>query len=106
MLDELMYNLCRKGCYGDVKAAKLYLEVTGVIKRGGNTMNANQINNNNAVMVNGLAFTEEMVQNLSAENLLQLENLVRNASQSEPKDGLQNVKNTSIYTIDNQYVDG
>ncbi|HTA83445.1 MAG TPA: hypothetical protein VK783_10940 [Bacteroidia bacterium] len=110
MLEELMYNLCRSGCYGDVKAAKLYLEALGIIKRGGwgntNTMNTNLVTNTNAVMVNGLAFTNEMVQNLSAENLLQLENFVRAAAQSEPKDGLQNDKNILNITSENQDVDG
>ena len=55
---------------------------------------------------NELAFTNEMVQNLSAENLLQLENFVRAAAQSEPKDGLQNEQKTLGVTAENQSVDG
>ena len=110
MLEELMYNLCRSGCYGNVQAAKLYLEALGIIKRGGggaiNTMNTNLVSNTNAVMVNGLAFTNDMEQNLSAENLLQLESFVRAATQSEPKDGLQNEQKTLEINIENQDVDG
>ena len=110
MLEELMYNLCRSGCYGNVQAAKLYLEALGIIKRGPtnatNTMNTNLVTNTNAVMVNGLAFTNEMVQNLSAENLLQLESFVRAAAESETKDGLQNEQNILNITSENQDIDG
>ncbi len=110
MLEELMYNLCRSGCYGNVQAAKLYLEALGIIKRGGagaiNTMNTNLVSNTNAVMVNGLAFTSEMVQSLSAENLLQLESFIRAAAQNEPKDGLQNEQKILNITSENQDVDG
>jgi hypothetical protein len=55
---------------------------------------------------NGLTFTTEMVQNLSAENLMQLENFVRATAESEPKDGLQNDKNILSITSENQGVDG
>ncbi|HXP51556.1 MAG TPA: hypothetical protein VN922_16485 [Bacteroidia bacterium] len=80
MMEEVVEHLCRKACYGDVKAARLYLELMGVIKRSHNTINTNLINNTNAIMVNGLAFTEEMVQGLSPENLAQLEEFVKAAA--------------------------
>jgi hypothetical protein len=55
---------------------------------------------------NGLTFTTEMVQNLSAENLMQLENFVRAAAQNETKDGLQNEQKMLEITAENQSVDG
>ncbi|HTA81938.1 MAG TPA: hypothetical protein VK783_03335 [Bacteroidia bacterium] len=55
---------------------------------------------------NELAFANEMVQNLSAENLLQLENFVCAAAQSETKGGLQNEQKTLEITAENQDVDG
>ncbi|HXP52429.1 MAG TPA: hypothetical protein VN922_20920, partial [Bacteroidia bacterium] len=78
----------------------------GVIKRGNNTINANFMNGNKAITVNGHTFSEEMVQNLSAENLSQLEEFVKSAELSTRNHGLQNTKNISNNTPDSQQVDG
>jgi len=85
LMDEVIARLCRKATFGDIKAIQLYLELMGAIKRGGNTTNANLINGSNAIMVGGIAFTEKMVQNLSAENLTQLEEFVKAAAQGKPQ---------------------
>ena len=106
MVNEVISRVCRKACFGDLQAAKIYLEIMGVIKRGNNTINANFMNGNKAIMVNGHTFSEEMVQNLSAENLSQLEEFVKSAELSTRNHGLQNIKNITNNTLDSQQVDG
>ncbi len=81
MLDEVVERICRKACFGDLKAAQLYLELMGVIERSRGKINTNILNHNNTVMVKGQALTDEVVQNLSAENLTQLEEFVKAALQ-------------------------
>jgi predicted transcriptional regulator len=85
MMSELMTHLCGSALCGDVKAARLYFEVMGVIKTGKN-VNTNILNqNSNAITVNGNVFTEEMVHNLSPENLSELEKFVKAATMSQGK---------------------
>ena len=102
MMNDVLMRICEKAYYGDVKAARLYFELMGVIQHGNNKINTNILNCNNAVMVNGQLFTEEMITNLSTENLTQLEEFVKDASKSNTKGGLQNNKNISTTLTGNQ----
>ncbi len=106
ILEDVIKRVSRKACFGDMKAAKLYLELMGLIKRGGNTLNASLTNGNRSIMVNGHTFSEDMVQNLSAENLNELTEFVKSAAQSTRGHGLQNAKKSSNNFTDNQHVDG
>jgi len=80
MIEEVVTRLCRKAIFGDLKAARLYLELMGAIQAKGTVTNTNLVNGINAIQVNGLMFTEDMVESLSAENLAQLEEFVKSAS--------------------------
>ena len=92
MMNDVLMRICEKAYNGDLKAARLYFELIGVIKTNSNTINSSVLNFNHAVMVKGQVLNEEMVENLSAENLSQLADFVKNASQSKTEGGLQNKK--------------
>jgi len=105
MTNEVINRLWRKACYGDMQAAKLYLAVMGTIKPISNTINTNLVSENKTILVNGHALTDTLVQNLSPENLSQLEEFVKAASQ-KANHGLQNIKNIPTNNTENQHVDG
>ncbi len=105
MTNEVINRLWRKACYGDMQAAKLYLAVMGTIKPASNTVNTNLVNDHKTILVNGHALTDTLVKSLSPENLSQLEEFVKAASQTGDV-GLQNTQNISTNNTDNQHVDG
>jgi len=88
LMDDVIGRMRRMACNGNIAAAKIYLELMGAIKPANNTINANLINNNKAIMVNGHVLSDEMVQKLSPENLSQLEEFVKAAEISNGKSGL------------------
>jgi len=102
MLDEVIERICRKACYGDLKAAKLYLEIMGVIQQNNCKVNTNVLNYNNTITVKEQVLTEEIVQNLSAENLSQLEEFVKSATQAVPQGGGQNAEHILTNSSVNQ----
>ena len=81
LLNDVLMRISEKALCGDVRAARLYFELMGIIKTKATTINTIVLNGNNAVNVNGHKLTDEMIQSLSPENLSQLEEFIKAAEQ-------------------------
>jgi hypothetical protein len=76
MFDMLQYdvlmNLCKYAIKGDTRATRLYLELQGLIQpRNGN------IKGDNNVQINGLVINQQILQNLSTEQLKKIEEIIK-----------------------------
>ncbi len=86
MLNDVLMEITEKACRGDVKAARLYFEIMGIIKRVNTVIDTDRLQGNDTIAVNGHKLTDEMVKKLSPENLLQLEEFIKTAEEkSTPK---------------------
>jgi hypothetical protein len=73
---EIMMKICKLAMYGNLQAAKLYLELRGKIQPKGFTINS-QTNN---VQINGITLNQQVLQNLSAEQLKTIEEILKSVN--------------------------
>lgn len=75
MTPKVISTLLNSALNGDVKASKLFLEITGQLNR--EQANPTYIKNqNNYLQINNTRLTEEAIKNLPQEKLLQIEELI------------------------------
>jgi hypothetical protein len=74
MAHNLLGNVFKYAAGGDMKAARLYLEMVGALNKhpGGTVVNAQ----NNYIQINNTILSQENLKQLSAEQLAQIENIV------------------------------
>ena len=76
MVTDVLRQLYIQTTYGEVKAARLYMEIMGVLKTG-KTVNNSFINNqHNHLKINNILLTEEVLQSLNTEQLQQIEGIL------------------------------
>jgi hypothetical protein len=86
MSHEMLANVFRFGLNGDMRAAKLYFEMVGAInKPGTNTVVTEQ---KNYIQINNTILSQENLKQLTAEQLLQIENIVRERVMELPGRGV------------------
>ncbi|MDO3640930.1 hypothetical protein [Mucilaginibacter sp. L3T2-6] len=75
MTPKLLAAVYKRGCEGDMRAAKLYFEMTGSLikQRAGNIVNSQ----NNFLQINNTILSAETLQKLSSEQLNQIEHMIR-----------------------------
>ncbi|MGN6394619.1 MAG: hypothetical protein ACTHMI_03585 [Mucilaginibacter sp.] len=75
MAPKLLAAVYKRGCEGDMRAAKLYFEMTGSLikQRAGNIVNSQ----NNFLQINNTILSAETLQKLSSEQLNQIEHMIR-----------------------------
>jgi hypothetical protein len=77
MEETLMAALFKKALQGDVKSARLYFEMAGLIGKAG-TSGKNVIENqHNYIQINNIKLSQEEVQKLSPEKLTQIEEILK-----------------------------
>jgi len=76
MAHNLLGNVFKYAAGGDMKAARLYLEMVGALNKhpAGTVVNAQ----NNYIQINNTILSQENLKQLSAEQLAQIENIVTN----------------------------
>lgn len=84
MATILMGNLFQNGMNGDVKASRLFLELSGFAGIAGQSDPPPVVNNNatqnNYLQINGTMVTQETLSHLLPDQLMQFENLVKSIS--------------------------
>jgi len=71
---RILAGVCKAAGNGDIKAARLYFEITGAVnKPQGNTFVNKQ---NNHIQVNNTILSQEKLRDLSAEQLNQIEHII------------------------------
>jgi hypothetical protein len=84
MVGEIMDTLCSLALSNNIKAARLYMELMGMLKTS-QVVNHNFINKQtNYVQVNGIEITEEIIKALSPEELKQIEHILVAGRQLQP----------------------
>lgn len=73
---EVMMKLCTSAINGDIRAMRLFLEVTGMIKSA---------ERNNNLQINGLMLNQHILQNLNDSQLKEIEEIIRPAAGNEEK---------------------
>ena len=79
---DVMMRMCSAALAGDIKAARLYLELTGSLKPE-NKINNNFISNSSNIQVNGITLNQQVLQNLSPGQLKQIEEIIRPITNAE-----------------------
>ena len=83
MVPKVIAKVFKFAVNGDIKAARLYLEMVGVInKKQVNTVVNEQ---NNYIQINNTILSQENLKRLSAEQLSQIENVITKMLPKEPK---------------------
>lgn len=87
---KLMTAILQYGISGDMKAAKLYLECLGTLKKGLSGNNNNGSNNNtliqnqnNYIQINGMVLSQETVKNLNPDQLNAIEGILKTVEGKE-----------------------
>ena len=73
---EVLRKVCSEALYGNLKAAKLYMEIMGVLKTSQTVTNNFITDTQNYVQINGIVFNDELVDGLSLEQLTEIEKIV------------------------------
>lgn len=77
MVDSLLARLYKFACQGDMRAAKLFLDLAGSKKNiRGATLIENQ---NNFIQINGVEISQETIKHLNTEQLSTIENILKTA---------------------------
>jgi hypothetical protein len=76
MTEKVLAKVFHFAVNGDMRAAKLYLEMfsPSYIQKSGNTLIQNQ---NNYIQINGTVLSQDIVTQLSPEQLIQIESIVK-----------------------------
>ncbi|WP_139366076.1 hypothetical protein [Elizabethkingia meningoseptica] len=77
MADKIIWQMYSLADRGDVKAARLFLDVSGRTGKNENRK-PHQINNqNNYIQINGMVFNEQMINKLSPDQLSSIEGILK-----------------------------
>ncbi|MDE5431526.1 hypothetical protein KRE40_09410 [Elizabethkingia meningoseptica] len=77
MADKIIWQMYSLADRGDVKAARLFLDVAGRTGKNENRK-PHQINNqNNYIQINGMVFNEQMINKLSPDQLSSIEGILK-----------------------------
>jgi len=76
MAPNVLANVCKQALNGDIKAARLYLQMVGATSSqpAGTVINGQ----NNYIQINNTKLSQENLEQLSAEQLNQIENIITN----------------------------
>jgi len=86
---EVLMKICSSAIGGNTQAARLYLELTGIIQPAGRAIQT--IVGNTNVQINGMVLNQQVLQNLNAEQLKKIEEIIKPALQ---------IKETATVSID------
>jgi predicted transcriptional regulator len=73
MQSEVLLQICHSAMRGSYKSARLYLELTGKLQPRAAT---NNISGNN-IQINGMVLNQQIIQNLSPEQLKKIEEIIK-----------------------------
>jgi len=76
MSHNILANVFKYAVKGDMKAARLYLEMVGAINKPQNNSVVNQ--QNNYIQINNTILSQENLKQLTAEQLNQIESIITN----------------------------
>lgn len=76
MISEVLRKVCSEALYGNLKAAKLYMEIMGVLKTSQTVTNNFITDTQNYVQINGIVFNNDLVEGLNLEQLTEIEKIV------------------------------
>lgn len=79
---DVVMRLGATALTGDIKAIRLYLELTGALKKE-KKVSHNFISNNNNVQVNGMLLNNEVINKLNPEQLKKIEEIINPATETE-----------------------
>lgn len=72
---DVMMRLVSLALCGDIKAMRLYLEMTGALKKE-NKVSQNFISNSNNLQINGMVLNSEVINKLNPEQLKKIEEII------------------------------
>jgi DNA-binding phage protein len=77
MHHTILLKICNQALNGDMKAAKLFTEITGARKTGRNINNHFINHRSNTIQFNGLVISEEILQSLPPEKRMLIEDIIK-----------------------------
>ena len=79
---DVLMGICSHAISGNTKAAKLYLELRGLMpQKAGQSQN---ITGDTNIQINGLVFNQEVLQNLNPEQMKMIEEIIRPVAKTAP----------------------
>ena len=83
MADKIIWQMYSLADRGDVKAARLFLDIAGKTGKNENRK-PHQINNqNNYIQINGMVFNEQMINKLSPDQLSSIEGILKTVTEKD-----------------------